>query len=55
MLLGGRFLQIIELGRIIILLEEYYKKLFNSDIGIDIEWALDGIDNKFTGGAYYYF
>ena len=27
-------------------MEEEYKKIFNSDIGIDIEWALDGTDNK---------
>jgi len=38
--------QIIELGRIILLLEDNYKKIFKSDIGIDVEWALDGIDNK---------
>jgi pyruvate,water dikinase len=38
--------QIIELGRIILLLEKNYKNLFNNDIGIDVEWALDGNDNK---------
>ena len=38
--------QAIELGRIILLLEKNYKKLFNNDnIGIDVEWALDGTDN----------
>ena len=37
--------QTIELGRIILLLEKHYKKLFNSETGIDVEWALDGSDN----------
>jgi pyruvate, water dikinase len=37
--------QSIELGRVILLLEKHYKKLFNSEIGIDVEWALDGSNN----------
>ena len=36
----------IELGRIILLLEQHYRKIFENDIGIDVEWALDGSDNK---------
>ena len=37
--------QSIELGRVILLLEKHYRKLFNSEIGIDVEWALDGSNN----------
>ena len=37
---------VVKLGETVIKLEEEYKKIFNSDIGIDIEWALDGIDKE---------
>lgn len=38
--------QAIELSKIILLLEDNYKKILNQNIGVDIEWALDGIDNR---------
>ena len=38
--------QAIELAKSVLLLEENYSKLFNKKIGIDVEWALDGIDNQ---------
>ena len=36
----------VELGRIIYNLETEYKKLFNENIGIDVEWAVDGLNKK---------
>ena len=38
--------RVIELGKVVLTLEKEYKNIFNSNIGIDIEWALDGVDNK---------
>tara|TARA_B100002019_G_C21261843_1_gene597188 strand:- start:354 stop:2717 length:2364 start_codon:yes stop_codon:yes gene_type:complete len=38
--------QAIELSKIILLLEDNYKKILNQNIGVDIEWALDGNDNN---------
>ena len=38
--------QTIILGRNILNIEEEYSKLFDKRLGIDIEWALDGEDNK---------
>jgi pyruvate,water dikinase len=38
--------QVIKLGQIILQLEENYSTLFEKQIGIDIEWAVDGIDNQ---------
>ena len=35
---------IIELARYVLLLEKNYSELFNKKIGVDIEWALDGLD-----------
>ena len=37
---------VVKLGGTILKLEEEYKKIFNSNIGIDIEWALDGTDKE---------
>ena len=39
-------LQAIELSRWVKSLEIEYSNLFNKKMGVDIEWALDGIDNK---------
>ena len=39
-------IQIKTLGRNILQISNEYSKLFDKKIGIDIEWALDGIDNK---------
>jgi len=36
----------VELAKYVYLLEKSYCKLFDSNIGIDIEWALDGIDKQ---------
>ena len=36
----------IELGKIVYLLEKEYCKLFNKNIAVDVEWALDGIDKQ---------
>ena len=36
----------VELARYVLLLEKNYSKLFNKNIAVDIEWALDGIDNE---------
>jgi pyruvate, water dikinase len=38
--------QAIALGRYVLLLEESYSKILNKDIGVDVEWAIDGIDHK---------
>jgi pyruvate,water dikinase len=35
-----------ELARCVLLLEESYCKLFNKNLGVDVEWALDGIDKE---------
>ena len=36
----------IELARYVLLLEESYCKLFDKKIGVDVEWALDGLDKQ---------
>ena len=36
----------VTLGKYILLLEESYSKLFDKQIGIDVEWAIDGTDNN---------
>ena len=36
----------IELARIILLLEKNYSKMFKKKIAVDVEWALDGLDNE---------
>ena len=38
--------QVKQLGKFILQLEESYSELFKKNIGIDIEWAVDGIDNN---------
>lgn len=38
--------QVKELANNIILLEKYYSNIYNKKIYIDVEWALDGLDNK---------
>jgi pyruvate,water dikinase len=38
--------QAITLGRYILLLEQNYSKIFNKKLGIDVEWAIDGIDQN---------
>lgn len=38
--------QIISLGRFVLRLEEKYSQLFKKKIGVDVEWALDGIDHN---------
>lgn len=38
--------QVVSLGRSVLLLEESYSKLFNKKLGVDVEWAIDGKDNK---------
>jgi pyruvate,water dikinase len=38
--------QVIKLGKFILELEENYSNLFKKQIGIDIEWAIDGIDQN---------
>lgn len=38
--------QIITLGKHVLNIEKEYSNMFNSEIGVDIEWALDGINNK---------
>jgi len=38
--------QVTALGRYVLLLEESYSKLFGKNIGVDVEWAIDGIDHK---------
>jgi pyruvate,water dikinase len=38
--------QAITLARFVLLLEENYSKMFNKKIGVDVEWAIDGYDQK---------
>jgi len=38
--------QAINLGKYILKLEEKYSALFEKSIGIDVEWAIDGLDNQ---------
>ncbi len=38
--------QSISLGRYILRLEECYSKMFNKQMGVDVEWAIDGIDQN---------
>jgi len=38
--------QAISLGRYVLLLEENYSKMFNKKMGVDVEWAVDGNDQK---------
>ena len=39
-------LQAIELARHVKSLEKKYSMIFDKEIGVDVEWALDGLDNK---------
>ena len=36
----------IELAKYVLLLEESYCKIFDKKIGVDVEWALDGLDKE---------
>ena len=38
--------QVVMLGRHVAHIEEAYSKMFNAPIGVDVEWALDGLNNK---------
>ena len=38
--------QMITLGRYMLQLEKSYSKLFDKAIGVDVEWAIDGIDHN---------
>ncbi len=38
--------QVISLARFVLLLEENYSKMFQKKMGVDVEWAVDGIDKK---------
>lgn len=38
--------QVTLLGRIVMRLEENYSKMFEKQIGIDVEWAIDGTDQQ---------
>jgi len=38
--------QAIELGIYVVSLEQSYSELFDKPLGVDVEWALDGTDNK---------
>jgi pyruvate,water dikinase len=38
--------QVMELGKIVMLLENEYSVMLNKNIGLDVEFAIDGIDNK---------
>jgi pyruvate,water dikinase len=38
--------QAITLGRYVLLLEQNYSKIFGKRLGVDVEWALDGIDQN---------
>jgi pyruvate,water dikinase len=38
--------QAITLGRYVLRLEESYSKMFEKPIGVDVEWAIDGIDQN---------
>jgi pyruvate,water dikinase len=39
-------IQAINLGRYVLKLEDSYSKMFGKSIGVDIEWAIDGIDHN---------
>ena len=39
-------MQMIMLGRYILQLETSYCKMFNKKLGVDVEWAIDGIDHN---------
>ena len=39
-------LQIKEIGNTVLYLEKYYQELYGTKLGIDMEWAYDGNDNK---------
>lgn len=38
--------QVVMLGRHVAHIEDAYSKMFNAPIGVDVEWALDGLNNK---------
>jgi pyruvate, water dikinase len=38
--------QMITLGRYLLQLEKTYSKLFDKEIGVDVEWAIDGTDHN---------
>jgi pyruvate,water dikinase len=38
--------QVIVLGRVVLLLEEHYSRVLNRELGVDVEWALDGSDQN---------
>ena len=38
--------QVITLGRYILRLEENYSKMFEKSLGVDVEWAIDGLDQN---------
>lgn len=38
--------QMITLGRYLLQLEKMYSKMLNKEIGVDVEWAIDGNDNN---------
>jgi pyruvate,water dikinase len=38
--------QAITLGRYVLLLEQNYSKMFGKNLGVDVEWALDGYDQN---------
>lgn len=38
--------QIIELSKYVLTIEEYYSKMRKNECPVDVEWALDGVDNK---------
>lgn len=38
--------QAITLGRYVLRLEEAYSKMFEKQIGVDVEWAIDGVDQN---------
>ena len=39
-------IQAIHLGRSVLLLEEKYSQMFKKKLGVDVEWAIDGLDHK---------
>lgn len=38
--------QAILLGRAVLFLEEEYSKIFNKEMGVDVEWGIDGVDRN---------
>jgi pyruvate, water dikinase len=38
--------QIIEISKAVMFLEKYYTQIHQKEVGIDVEWAYDGIDKK---------